>query len=78
MSFLSSAFFVKNVPGWERALRIGIGLVGAAIGFAFLAAPWSWVVVVASFVEACTGVVGFCPMCALAGRRIARRAKVNA
>jgi hypothetical protein len=26
-------FYVKNVPGWERALRVVAGLIAMAIGF---------------------------------------------
>lgn len=49
-------FYVKNVQGWERVLRVVLGLIVAAG-------------IVAS------GLVGFCPMCAMVGRRLDKAAK---
>ncbi|HET9956831.1 MAG TPA: DUF2892 domain-containing protein [Polyangiaceae bacterium] len=72
MSAVKSAFFVKNVPGWERALRLVLaagalvfgvvqgGMLGA-VGFGSAA------------MLAFSAVLGFCPMCALAGRRLASK-----
>lgn len=66
-------FFPKNLPTWERALRLCIGL---AIAFAplFIAmdSAFKWIVVAAGIVFACTGFIGFCPMCALFGRKLKR------
>jgi hypothetical protein len=72
MSLVRTAFFVKNVPPWERALRILVALVVAVAGMISLSSPWSWVVMGSAIGFAVTGVVGFCPMCALAGRRFSR------
>ena len=67
-------FYSKNVPAWERAMRIVMGL--AALGFA--AAGWgSPLAVIAGLTGATlalTGLIGFCPMCALAGRKLTRKA----
>lgn len=65
-------FHSKNLPAWERALRVVAGLASGA----FAAMNWggSSLAVgagVAGAVFAVTGLVGFCPMCALAGRRLA-------
>jgi Protein of unknown function (DUF2892) len=64
-------FYAKNVPGWERMLRVIaglamiafglLGLPGQVIGYAFAAG---------GVVAALTGFVGFCPMCALVGRKL--------
>ena len=70
MSFLRAAFFVKNVPGWERALRLVAALALVLFALVSLASPWSWVVASGAASFALTGLVGFCPMCALAGRRL--------
>lgn len=63
-------FYVKNVPSWERILRVSVGLPslgyvvinwggpGLAIGMGVLGG-----------VLAVTGLIGFCPMCALVGRK---------
>ncbi|HBP6529885.1 DUF2892 domain-containing protein [Pseudomonas aeruginosa] len=66
-------FYVKNVPNWERALRIVAGLMA----FAFAAISWgtSNLAVGAGIMGAMlamTGLVGFCPMCALAGRKLGK------
>lgn len=60
-------FYIKNVPNWERALRILLS-VGAAIyayqtGYGPLVAG-----LIASF--SLTGIFGFCPMCAMVGRKL--------
>jgi len=71
-SFAKTAFFVKNVPPAERALRIAISVAGAAAALFWLAAPWSWLCAASALGFALTGVVGFCPMCAMVGRRLDR------
>lgn len=66
-------FFQKNLPQWERLLRACLGLLVAALGF--LAAPdtsMTWVAYASGALLAITGLIGFCPMCALAGRRLKR------
>lgn len=74
MSFLKTAFFLKNLPNWERALRIVIALAVVVDGLVALSAPWNWIVAIGAIGFGFTGVVGFCPMCALVGRRLAKRA----
>lgn len=64
-------FYVKNVPVWERWLRIMMGV-------ALLLAPIVWldwgtlgiVLGVMGAVGVMTGLMGYCPMCALAGRKL--------
>ena len=68
-----SALYVKNVPPLERAARIVIAIAGAVAAFVALASPWSWVAVASAAGFAMTGVVGFCPMCAMVGRRLDAR-----
>lgn len=64
-------FYSKNVPNWERVMRIMLGAV--CIGFGIM----NWGVsslAVAVFLTgatlALTGLFGFCPACALIGRKI--------
>lgn len=64
-------FYVKNVPNWERALRLVMG----AMALVFAAMNWgsSNLAVGAGImgaVLALTGLVGFCPMCAMVGRKL--------
>ncbi len=71
--------YTKNVPTKERLAR---GLGGAAliacglIGMKGL--PLGYVLAGSGLFTVLTGFVGFCPMCALAGRRIAQKIKEKA
>ena len=64
-------FYVKNVPTWERILRIVMGVV--ALVFAVMNWSTSGLAVGAGIMAAMlamTGLVGFCPMCAMVGRKL--------
>ena len=72
MSAIKTAFFVKNVPNGERAVRLLLS--AGAVGFGLLSSsPLGWSVFAGGVIFAATGLVGFCPMCALAGRRLASK-----
>ncbi len=62
-------YFKTNLPGWERAIRIAMGVM--LVGLAYLYAPTSlltWVGTAMGVMLAGTGFIGFCPMCAMVGR----------
>ena len=63
-------FFKKNLPTSERVLRVcaGLGMLGAA---AALEMPqWAvWLLALSGATSVLTALVGFCPACAMAGRR---------
>ncbi|MBE7942176.1 MULTISPECIES: DUF2892 domain-containing protein [Ramlibacter] len=63
-------FYAKNVPAWERILRLVMGAM--ALGFAAMSwgAPLAMAAGVMGAVLAMTGLVGFCPMCAMVGRKL--------
>lgn len=67
-------FYVKNVPNWERVLRIA-----AAIGlliFAYVNWGSSRVSVGGAILGAAlvmTGIMGYCPMCAMVGRKLVKQ-----
>lgn len=64
-------FYVKNVPTWERVLRLLMGM--AALAFAGMNWGVSSLGVGAGVVGAMlamTGLMGFCPMCAMVGRKL--------
>ena len=63
-------FYVKNVPGWERALRVLMGLM--ALGFAAMhwGQPLAMGAGIMGAMLAMSGLYGFCPMCALVGRKL--------
>lgn len=66
-------FYVKNVPNWERALRLVLGLM--ALAFAAMNWGGSPLAVAAGIMGAMlamTGLLGFCPMCAMVGRKLDR------
>ncbi len=67
-----SAFYVKNVPGWERALRVVLGLAVAGFAMFSFAGTTGWLLAASAVGIALSGLVGFCPMCALVGRRFDR------
>jgi len=66
-------FYKKNLPFWERVARFGgavmMGLCAAWYG----AAPAGWAFGILSVLSAATALIGFCPMCAIAGRRLRTR-----
>jgi hypothetical protein len=67
--------YIKNLPLWERLLRIAAGAAAAAYGLLNMAGAPGWVVAVIGVGIALTGMVGFCPACALAGRRLEKRSR---
>lgn len=64
-------FYAKNVPGWERAVRVIAGLSMIAAGvLVFPGTMLGYAVAASGAVALLTGFVGFCPMCALVGRKL--------
>ncbi|GLQ94448.1 YgaP family membrane protein [Dyella acidisoli] len=72
MSTIRAALYVKNVPTWERVVRIIVSAAIIAVGLVLLNQPWNWLVVASGAGFALSGIFGFCPACALAGRRLAK------
>lgn len=67
-------FYVKNVPNWERVLRIVLALGGAAIAYHF---GYGIPVVAAIASFSLTGFFGFCPMCAMYGRKLNKGQQIS-
>jgi len=64
-------FYFKNVPGWERVLRVIAGLAMIACGLLGLKGlPIGYLLAGSGVLTMLTGFFGFCPMCAMAGRRL--------
>ena len=70
-------FYRKNLPGWERAMRTIGGVVMIAYGLFGMPGLPGMPGTMAGYLFAGTGVVatltgffGFCPMCAMVGRRL--------
>jgi len=62
--------YVKNLPGWERALRALLGLAMIAGGLLAWSGLPGYALAAAGATALLTGFIGFCPMCALAGRKL--------
>ncbi|MBN9486889.1 MAG: DUF2892 domain-containing protein [Alphaproteobacteria bacterium] len=63
-------YFKANLPGWERTIRVVTGLVLIGITYLYSTATWmDGVGFVVGIILAGTGFLGFCPMCAMAGRK---------
>ena len=59
----------RNVPNWERGLRIAVGIALAAGGLLIWKLSVLGIAVAATGgVALLTGAAGLCPMCAIAGR----------
>jgi hypothetical protein len=60
----------KNVGPMERMARVLAAALMIACAFtAFAQSPLKWVFLGAGATTLITGVIGFCPMCAIGGRR---------
>lgn len=61
------AFYRKNIRNAEQVVRVALGVV-AVIAAVFYLSGWLALAVVAGGIGlALTGLVGYCPMCAVAG-----------
>ena len=65
--------YVKNLPRWERWLRVGGGAAMTVYALLSVGGILGWILAAGGAGIALSGVFGFCPMCALAGRRLAKR-----
>ena len=67
-------FYRKNLPGWERAMRSVGGVVMIAYGlFGMPGLPGAmagYLIAGTGAVAILTGFFGFCPMCAMVGRKL--------
>jgi len=64
-------FYVKNVPTRERVVRVIAGFAMVSCGLKWLGtAPLAYLFAGAGVITVLTGFFGFCPMCAMAGRRL--------
>jgi hypothetical protein len=67
--------YVKNLPAWERWGRglAGLGLVVSGLAAFGVAAQWGtlagWSLIGTGVIALLTAFVGFCPMCAMVGRK---------
>jgi len=63
-------FYRKNVFAWEQVVRLIAG--AGMIGYGLLGLPGNWVgysIAAAGLYTALTGIFGYCPACAMIGRK---------
>ena len=66
-------FYRKNLPGWERLVRIVAGVAMLACGLIGLSGlPVGFMIAGVGAITILTGFIGFCPACAMAGRRLSQ------
>lgn len=66
-------FYTKNVPGWERVVR-SIGGIAMIVG-GLMGMPGTLtgkLLAMGGLMVVATGFVGFCPACAMLGRKLDR------
>ena len=70
-------FYRKNLPGWERVMRSVGGVVMIAYGLfgmpglpGMSGAMAGYLIAGTGAVAVLTGFFGFCPMCAMVGRKL--------
>ena len=66
-------FYRKNIYRWEQWLRVALGIGMAAWGALVAGDLLGYGVAVAGAGLAVTGIVGWCPACAMIGRRVKDR-----
>jgi hypothetical protein len=62
-------FYRKNVWAWEQMVRLVAGVMMIGGGLMFLAGWLSYAVAAMGLYLALTGVFGYCPACAMIGRK---------
>ncbi len=64
-------WYRKNIRSWEQWVRVLAGILMIACGLLGLPGnPIGLMIAAGGLFTALTGVVGYCPACALAGRRL--------
>jgi len=61
------AFYRKNIGGLHQMVRVAAGIAVTVAALVYLAGPAAWLIALSGAVFALTGLVGYCPMCAMAG-----------
>ncbi|MGU7785088.1 YgaP family membrane protein [Burkholderia sp. PU8-34] len=67
--------YVKNVPTLERIVRIVLGVVATALSLTFLKGILSIAFALSAIGIVISGLIGFCPACAMVGRRLDKQIK---
>ena len=71
-------FYVKNVPSWERALRVVVGVAAVVWSVLALDGWWGALAALSAAGIVMSGLFGFCPACAMVGRKLDKARKNGA
>jgi hypothetical protein len=63
------AFYRKNIGSVQQVARILVGIAAGGVAFWFLGGAAAYAGLAGGLMFAATGLVGYCPMCAIAGIR---------
>ena len=63
-------FYVKNLHNGERVVRVLAGLAGAVLAVVGVGGTAGWWLAAGAAGLVASGLFGFCPACALVGRRL--------
>jgi hypothetical protein len=61
------AFYRKNIGSLDQVLRLAVGLAAAIAAFIYFSGWLALLIAVSGVGLALTGIVGYCPMCAMVG-----------
>jgi hypothetical protein len=61
------ALYRKNIGSLHQAIRIALGIAVSVAALIYLSGMAAWLVAAGGVGFALTGLVGWCPMCAVAG-----------
>ena len=61
------AFYRKNIGGLHQAVRVAAGIGVTIAALIYLTGAPAWLIALGGAAFAVTGLVGYCPMCAMAG-----------
>jgi hypothetical protein len=63
--------YKKNIPGWERVLRLLAAAMMIAAGLVLLPGQMmGYLLAAMGAMAALTGFIGYCPVCSIAGRKL--------
>lgn len=63
-------WYAKNVPAAERVIRILVGIAMTIAGYMLFGKPGALLLGLGGIGTVLTGFFGYCPACAMAGRRL--------
>jgi hypothetical protein len=74
---MRASVYRKNIRQWEQWSRIVVGVAMVATGLAIGSVAVTVALVAAGIGLATTGVIGWCPACAMVGRRLEQDARAR-